>query len=119
MLAPKPGAGAAADPIGAVASASELCAAVLAELNAVRADPAAYVAKLEVMLPCFDGENVYRPADGATPFRTHEGAAAVTSAIEALGAAAAASDDAPLKRCARVRRELCIIQRLLVARARE
>lgn len=70
---------------GPVAAPGAIERAVLAELNAVRTDPAAYATKLQMLLlPHFDGKVLRRP--GRTAIRTHEGAAAVREAVTALRA---------------------------------
>ena len=96
-----------ADATGTAAAApalsdDELCRAVLAEINAVRADPAAYAAKVEAMfLPFFDGagddelcmRDPENEAPGAPLLRTQEGPRAVhecAAALRAFGGKAAA-----------------------------
>lgn len=56
---------------------------VVAELNAARANPAAYAANLSALLPLFSGTLFRRPGAPA-PIRTQEGPAAVREAINAL-----------------------------------
>lgn len=62
--------------------ASVLERALLTETNLARANPAAYAAHLEGMLPHFDGEVLRRP--GAVALRTSEGPSAVREAIAFL-----------------------------------
>jgi uncharacterized protein YkwD len=56
---------------------------VLAELNLARGNPAAYAAKLEAMLPLYNG-NLRRQPGSNVSIRTQEGAAAVREAIDVL-----------------------------------
>lgn len=57
--------------------------AVLAEVNRARTDPRGYAARLEALLPRFDGRLLHRDGD-AVPIRTREGASAVREAIGVL-----------------------------------
>lgn len=56
---------------------------VLAELNAVRANPAGYAANLSALLPLFNGTLIRKPGMSVS-IRTTEGASAVREAIAAL-----------------------------------
>jgi uncharacterized protein YkwD len=56
---------------------------VLAELNAVRANPSAYAANLSALLPLYNGNLIKKPGMTVS-IRTNEGAAAVREAIAAL-----------------------------------
>ncbi|HYP09531.1 MAG TPA: CAP domain-containing protein [Bryobacteraceae bacterium] len=58
---------------------------LLNEVNTMRANPAAYAAHLEQLLPFYKGEILRAPR--RTPLRTKEGAAAVQEAIRALRSA--------------------------------
>lgn len=74
----------------AEAAAPLTAAALVAELNRLRADPAAYAAVLEGTLELFKDDKSFWPREpGAQPFMTHEGRDAVVEAIAALRAAAA------------------------------
>ena len=65
-------------------------AALVSELNKLRADPAAYAGVLEGTLELFKDDKSFWPREpGAQPFMTHEGRDAVVEAIAALRAAAA------------------------------
>ena len=96
-----------ADATGTAAAApalsdDELCRAVLAEINAARADPAAYAAKVEALyLPFFEGagddelcmRDPENEVPGAPLLRTQEGPRAVhecAAALRAFGGKAAA-----------------------------
>lgn len=59
---------------------------VLAELNAARTNPVAYAARVEALIPLFEGSVLRRP--GEIGIRTREGAAAVREAAAALRATA-------------------------------
>jgi uncharacterized protein YkwD len=56
---------------------------VLAELNAVRANPSAYAANLSALLPLFNGNLIKKPGMTVS-IRTNEGTAAVREAIAVL-----------------------------------
>jgi len=56
---------------------------VLAELNAVRANPSAYAANLSALLPLFNGNLIKKPGMTVS-IRTNEGASAVREAIAVL-----------------------------------
>lgn len=59
--------------------------AVIAEINRLRADPAAYAEALDALLPLFDGDVLRRPGV-RIGLKTREGPAAVREAAEALRA---------------------------------
>lgn len=61
---------------------------ILSELNALRADPAAYAAHAEAMLGLFNGKRLEYP--GEIPILTAEGTSAVKECIQALKTAAPA-----------------------------
>jgi uncharacterized protein YkwD len=59
-----------------------IASGVVAEISALRENPAGYARHLELLLPRFDGRLLQRP--GRPPLQTREGAAAVREAIEVL-----------------------------------
>lgn len=65
-----------------VAAALSPEAALVAEINALRRNPAAYAKHLESLSQSFDGRILRMP--GETPLQTKEGVAAVREAIQAL-----------------------------------
>mmetsp|Transcript_5937 Transcript_5937/g.24849 ORF Transcript_5937/g.24849 Transcript_5937/m.24849 type:complete len:1150 (-) Transcript_5937:411-3860(-) len=73
--------------------------ALIAELNALRADPSAYVPILEASLASYRDDKSFWPSEpGVQAFMTHEGAAAVEDAIAYLRKHAASSLHEPALR---------------------
>lgn len=71
------------------ANFSALEQAIIAETNAARTNPQAYAAKLEKLIPYFDGNLLKLP--GEIPLRTQEGVSAVNEAIQFLKSASSLS----------------------------
>jgi uncharacterized protein YkwD len=71
-------------PAQSASAVTALEAAIIAETNAARTDPAGYARHLEALLPYYEGRLLRLP--GRTALRTEEGAAAVREAIAALRA---------------------------------
>lgn len=73
-------------PAYGLAQWADLESAIIAEMNLVRSDPAAYAAHLERLLPFFDGDVLRLP--GKLALQTREGPRAVREAIATLRATA-------------------------------